>query len=84
MAQSKNKWGKKMLDERLWLDDNYRQRTTTKVWKEILLDERDKIIYRGKMRQLKADNLGYGVVEIYKEPLMIVTDEGIEFDVGFK
>ena len=39
---------------------------TSKEWKQILLDEDDKMIYRGRLTQLKSKNLGSGVVEISK------------------
>jgi hypothetical protein len=40
---------------------------TTKEWKQILLNGKDKIIFRGGVVRLKAENLGHGVVEVYKE-----------------
>jgi hypothetical protein len=40
---------------------------TKKQWRDILLNNQDKIIYRGRVCQLKADNLGGGVVEVYKD-----------------
>ena len=58
-----------ILENRHWIVEDYRQRITAKQWREMLLNETDHIVYRGCIRQLKADNLGYGVVEIYKEPL---------------
>jgi len=58
-----------ILENRHWLVEDYKQRVTSEQWREMLLNETDHIIYHGKIRQLKADNLGYGVVEIYKEPL---------------
>ena len=52
-----------------WIFEDYRQRMTTKQWKELLLAEEDKIIVKGILRQLVAKSLGCGVVEIYKKPL---------------
>jgi hypothetical protein len=52
-----------------WNMETYRQRMTTKEWKQVLLNEGDRIIFQGRLRQLKAKRLGAGVVEIYKEPL---------------
>lgn len=46
--------------------ENYRQRMPAKEWKAILLANEDHIIFRGIARKLKADNIGYGVVEVYK------------------
>lgn len=57
------------LDNRHWQGEDYRQRMTPKDWKEFLLNSDDTIIYHGRLRQLKAKRLGFGVVEIYKEPL---------------
>ena len=34
----------------------------------MLLNKADHIAYKGTIRQIKADNLGYGVVEVYKAP----------------
>ena len=56
-------------DDRHWTIENYRQRITTKQWKELLLDNGDQFIFKGRMRKLKSKNLGSGVIEIYKEPL---------------
>ena len=58
-----------ILEGQHWQVEDYRQRITAKQWREMLLNDLDHIVYRGDIRQLKADNLGYGVVEIYKEPL---------------
>ena len=52
-----------------WADENYRQRMSVKDWKKILLDDKDKIIFHGRLRQLKSKSLGNGVVEIYKEAI---------------
>ena len=52
-----------------WLSEDFRERMPTKQWKKMLLERQDKVNFEGKVRRLKAKNLGYGVVEIYKEPL---------------
>jgi hypothetical protein len=52
-----------------WQFEDYHQRITTKQWKELLLNDQDKLIFKGRLRQLKAKNLGAGVIEISKEPL---------------
>lgn len=55
------------LNEAHWTDANYKQRMTTKDWKQILLDNKDQITYCGFLTKLKAKNLGCGVVEVSKE-----------------
>jgi len=54
-----------------WLTEDFKERMPAKEWKKMLLDRQDTINFKGKIRKLKAKNLGYGVVEIYKEPLAI-------------
>lgn len=49
--------------------ESYKERITASQWREILLDERDTMIFKGTVRQLVAKNLGYGVVEVSKAPL---------------
>lgn len=56
-------------ENRFWYVEDHTQRITTKDWKEVLLDNRDKLIKQGHIRQLVAKNLGYGVVEVSLEPL---------------
>lgn len=55
-----------ILNKGHWTVPDYKQRMTTKEWKQILLSEQDKIIYNGRVVQLYAYNLGHGVVEVYK------------------
>jgi hypothetical protein len=50
-----------------WSIPLFRERMTRKQWQQILLQEDDKICYRGELVQLKAKNLGFGVVEVYKD-----------------
>jgi len=50
-----------------WAIETFTQRITSKQWKAILLEEQDVIIVMGRLRHLKARNLGSGIVEIYKE-----------------
>lgn len=51
-------------------DEKYaRQRMTSSEWKQHLLLENDRIVVRGRCRQLKAKSLGCGVVEIRLIPL---------------
>jgi len=53
----------------MWVFEEFRQRVTTKTWHEMLLNDEDHIIFRGNVRKLKADKVGPGVYEIYKEAL---------------
>jgi len=58
------------LDIRHWQIEGFKQRMTTKEWRKVLLDGDDKIICKGRLRQLAVSNLGgFGAVEISKEPL---------------
>jgi hypothetical protein len=56
-----------MLSNNHWVLEEFSQRMTTKEWKQILLDEQDKIIFKGYMRRLVAKRLGAGVVEVSKK-----------------
>ena len=56
-------------ENRFWHSEEHTQRIATKDWREALLDNRDKIIVKGHIRQLLAKNLGYGVVEVSLQPL---------------
>ncbi len=57
-----------LLDNRHWQIEDFRQRMTREEWKKLLLDYDDTVIYKGLLRKLKATSLGYGVLEVYKEP----------------
>ena len=52
-----------------WLSEDFRERMTAKQWSKMLLERQDTVSFEGKVRRLKAKKLGFGVVEIYKEPL---------------
>lgn len=52
-----------------WEREEYIQRMTIKEWEKLLLEEKDRIIFQGRLRQLIAEPLGYGIVEIAKKPL---------------
>jgi len=58
-----------MLSVNHWNSEYYRERITTKEWKEALLNGDDRIMFHGHLRTLVAKSLGSGVVEIGKEPL---------------
>ena len=55
-----------ILDEQHWIYPDYRQRVKTKLWKELLLNDDDRIIFRGRVTQLIGKSLGSGVIEITK------------------
>ena len=59
-----------VLSQGHWVFEDYRQRITTKQWKCFLLQDDDKIVFKGRVRKLVAKKLGYGVVEVYKRPLI--------------
>ena len=57
------------LDEDHWHIEDYEQRMTKKEWEKMLLNYEDKIITKGKVRQLVIRALSSNVVEVYKKPL---------------
>ena len=59
--------GEDILDEQHWVHEDYKQRITDKSWRELLLNDDDKVIFHGRVTQLNAKKLGYGVVEVSKE-----------------
>jgi hypothetical protein len=54
--------------EGFYFNDMHTVRISSKEWKQILLNEHDKIIVRGCCRRLKSRSLGSGVVEVYLKP----------------
>ena len=56
-----------ILDVQHWQSIDYRQRITAKNWKILLLNDDDKVIFRGQVTQLIGKLLGYGVVEVSKK-----------------
>jgi len=52
-----------------WNLEDYKQRITSKQWKQLLLNGDDTLIFRGKLRKLQYENLGSGVFEISKKAL---------------
>lgn len=56
------------LSENHWRIPFFKQRITAADWRKILLDNNDKITYKGRVVDLVAKDLGYGVVEIFKDP----------------
>ena len=57
------------LNDGHWKTEKYRQRMESGEWKKILLTNSDKIIFSGRRRELEAESIGYGLVEVYKAPL---------------
>jgi len=57
------------LDNRHWKIEHFIQRMTTKDWAKFLLNNEDRITFKGKLRLLTSKNIGSGVVEVYKEPI---------------
>lgn len=55
-----------ILHENHWITEGFTQRMTAKSWKLLLLNNDDNLIFEGRVRQLKAKRLGYGVVEVSK------------------
>ena len=51
-----------------WTMEKYVERMSAKQWRGVLLNGQDTLIVGGNLRQLVAKNLGYGVVEVSKEP----------------
>jgi hypothetical protein len=45
-------------------DESVSYRVVTKVWKHILLMEKDKLVTHGRLRHIVAKNLGAGVYEL--------------------
>ena len=52
------------LNDAHWNVRGYKQRMTTKQWREILLASKDRIIVGGLVRTLASKSLGAGVVEV--------------------
>jgi hypothetical protein len=69
-----------ILSEKHYLYKDYKQRMTTKEWKLILLNHDDYVTYNGRVYDLVAKKLGFGVVEVYKDIKEI--SEGTEIKGG--
>jgi len=57
------------LSDGHWSMELFRERMSTKDWREHLLHEDDTIIFNGRVRRLVAKSLGCGVVEVSKAPV---------------
>ena len=56
-----------ILDDQHWTFGDYRQRMTTKKWRELLLNDDDMVIFQGKVTRLIGKSLGSGVMEVWKD-----------------
>ena len=56
-------------DSRHWDTETYRQRMTIANWRKILLQNDEKLTFNGRVRELEAKSIGFGVVEVSKKPL---------------
>jgi len=50
-----------------WVFREYKQRMSTSQWRQLLLEERDTILYRGDLVRLKGVRVGPGVYEVFKD-----------------
>lgn len=57
----------RLLDGDHWVVEKHMQRMKSSEWQELLLSYNDSIIFKGRVTKLITKNLGYGVVEIFKE-----------------
>ncbi len=62
-----------LLNNAHWTNEHFRERITAKEWWEIVLDERDQIIFHGKYRKLIGKMVRPGVYEVFKKPLQEVS-----------
>lgn len=56
-----------ILDKQHWVYSDYKQRITARAWREILLNNDDKIIFNGRVVTLVAKKLQCGVYEVTKD-----------------
>jgi hypothetical protein len=60
-----------ILSDNHWTMESYVQRITTVEWAQVLAEEADSPIVKGHLRKLHAKPLGYGFVDVAKEPLEV-------------
>ena len=58
-----------VLADQHWRIEDFRQRMTTREWRQVLLDGDDKVTFNGRVRQLVTNDIGAGVLEVFKQPL---------------
>lgn len=63
-----------ILHQEHWELEDYTQRLTSKEWSELVLNNMDKIVFKGRVRSLICHKLGYGILEVYKKPYDRTTD----------
>lgn len=68
-SESEEYMGTDLRDIGHWKNEEYTQRMTSKEWKSILLAGDDTCITGGRLRKLRARDIGAGIVEVYKEKL---------------
>ena len=61
-----------LLDPQHWRFQDYKQRIPARAWRRLLLNDDDKIIFKGRVVKLLVKRLGFGVVEVSKE---IISDD---------
>ena len=57
-----------ILHDNHWVLEDYVQRMTVKEWKQILEEQADTPIVKGRLRRLVAKRLGFGYVDVQKVP----------------
>jgi len=67
MSLQEYKGKEKILDGQHWTFSDYRQRMATKDWRALLLNDDDRIIFKGRVTPLRIKSLGSGVVEVSKQ-----------------
>ena len=59
---------RKLLDERHWQEEGFKETMPIGNWQEVLEIFADRINFKGITRQLKAKLLRPGLVVVFKEP----------------
>jgi len=63
------------INELHWKLEGYKQRMTVAEWRQILLQNKDYIAYKGTVVRLVGTDIGHGVVEVTKSPLNSTANE---------
>jgi hypothetical protein len=58
-----------LRDSGHWDREDHKQRMATKDWRKMLLADLDRLIVKGRLRQLIGIYIGAGVYEVSKKPL---------------
>jgi len=59
---------KEIRDTGHWTLPYWKQRMSSKEWRKILLEGKDRIIYMGRSINLMGKHVGMGIYEIRKDP----------------